>query len=574
MFNFLLGKLLYYIKPQKSKIIGSIILSIFLAAISGLQVSLIKPLFDRGLKVDAPLSEPLYLAGSLLLLGFISFPCRFYHFYWLRCITDSATYKLREELFKKVLNLPFGFFQKSKHGKIISNIVNDTVIYAQGFKSIIDMIREPLKALVFLGMALWADWQLTTIIIILGPLVIYIFSFSGKKVRLNQRNVQVSHGNFTSIINECLSSNKILKAFNLQKFTYKKLTLAQDKLLSSQLKTAFVEEITHPLVELIGVIAFAGIILFSYFRIHSGNTTLGEFISFLTAFAMFMDPVRKLSHANIRISQARASNDNILKVLELPDEKNPGDKIINNFKNNIEIKNLTFSYGKNNEEVINNLSLTIKKGEKVALVGLSGSGKSTLVSLLLGLYNIEQGDIFIDGVSIKNLTLNSLRNLFGLVSQDVFLFHDTIRNNLVLGRDSISESELNEAIDISYCREFISRLSNGLDTVIGERGTFLSGGQQQRLTIARALLQNTDILLFDEATSALDNESEKMVQKSLEHLASDKTVIAVAHRLSTIQNFDKIFVMHDGELVEEGTHSELIERGGNYSTLYELSLKL
>ena len=234
------------------------------------------------------------------------------------------------------------------------------------------------------------------------------------------------------------------------------------------------------------------------------------------------------------------------------------------------IDNITFGYGEN--DVIQNLSLTIKKGQKVALVGLSGSGKSTLINLLLGLYPIEHGQIFIDGIAINQIRLRELRKLFGLVSQDIFLFHDSIKSNLTVGGE-FTDAEVQKALEVSYASEFVDKLPQGLGTIIGDRGAKLSGGQQQRLTIARAFLQNTDILLFDEATSALDNESEKVVQHALEAIAGNKTVIAVAHRLSTIQDYDQIFVMKDGKLIENGTHSELINNNSEYKKLYELSLK-
>jgi subfamily B ATP-binding cassette protein MsbA len=283
-----------------------------------------------------------------------------------------------------------------------------------------------------------------------------------------------------------------------------------------------------------------------------------------------MDPIRKFSQANVKVGQGIAAFDRIQDILALEEEKDIGLLEIQTFQHKIEIKDVTFAYTENN--VIQNFSLELIKGQKIALVGLSGSGKSTLINLLLGLYPISHGEILIDGNKIQNIKLKNLRKLFGLVSQDIFLFHDTIRENLTVG-GTFSDEEIKRALDVSYASEFVDKLPLGLNTIIGDRGAKLSGGQQQRLTIARAFLQNTDILLFDEATSALDNESEKVVQKALESIAGNKTVIAVAHRLSTIQDYDQIYVMKDGILLEHGTHAELLSKNNEYKKLYELSLK-
>jgi len=297
---------------------------------------------------------------------------------------------------------------------------------------------------------------------------------------------------------------------------------------------------------------------------------MGEFISFIAALALFMDPIRKFSQANVRLSQAQAAAERIFGIFNLEEEKDNGTEIVSNFNDSIKVSNLTFSYGEG--DVIKDLNLEIKKGQKVALVGLSGSGKSTLINLLLGLYPIEKGSIEIDGHQIDKIKLKNLRDLFGLVSQDIFLFNDSVKTNLFLDQN-IEQEQLAQALDVAYAKDFVEKLPQGDETLVGDRGARLSGGQQQRLTIARAYLQNTDILLFDEATSALDNESEKVVQKALENLAGEKTVIAVAHRLSTIQDFDQIFVMHEGKLVEQGTHNELMANQHEYAKLYELSQK-
>ncbi len=550
--------------------LAAFLLSFVLAAITGAQVKLIKPIFDQGLSGKATINEVYFLAGSLLLLGIINFPTRFYHFYWMRLVGEKMNSDLRVEVFSKLQKLPTAFYNQNKQGRLLSVILNDVEIFAQSFRAMVDVVREPVKGLVYLGMAFWSDWQLTLIILLVGPLFIAIFQISGKKVKANQSEVQEGRAEFTHNLSEGLSSHKVTKAFNLQNFVMSRFKKSQDHYFFYSMRTSKIEELAHPFVELVGAIAFSLVIVLAYYRIKSQAMTVGDFIQFIAALALLMDPIRKFSQANVKIGQGVAAFDRIQDILKLEEERDTGTITVQNFQEKIEIKNITFGY--NEHSVIKNLSLDLKKGQKIALVGLSGSGKSTLINLLLGLYPVSKGEICIDGNSIQNIKLKNLRKLFGLVSQDIFLFHDTIKENLTVG-GNFSEADIQKALEVSYASEFVDKLPQGLNTVIGDRGAKLSGGQQQRLTIARAFLQNTDILLFDEATSALDNESEKVVQKALESIAGNKTVIAVAHRLSTIQEYDQIYVMKDGFLIEHGTHHELMAKNNEYKKLYELSLK-
>lgn len=566
----MLRYLLPFVAPHKARVVGSIIFSIMLAAIGAAQVALVQPLFDKGLSPDATREEVYWLAGQLLILGLLNFPARFFHFFWIRTVMEEITCAIRTNVFSKMQRLPTSFYTRSKQGQMISHILNDTRIQAEGLKAYVDLIREPLKAIAYLGMAFWADWQLTLVIFLIAPFLAGIFQVSGKKVHRNQSNVQREQGDFTHAVSEGIGAHKITKAFNLQHFVTQRFVHFQNRFFSAQKRTMFVEEFAHPLVEVVGAVAFSTVIVFAHTRIQSGATSIGDFVSFVAALALFMDPIRKFSQANVKLSQGRAAHERIMELMTLDEEVDDGTMAPSTFKNEILIKDLSFSYGEGN--VLTNFNMQVKKGQKVALVGLSGSGKSTLVNLLLGLYPVDQGQISIDGEPISNIRLKALRDLFGLVSQDIFLFHDTIRGNLTLGKE-FSEAEIQRALDVSYASEYVSKLPQGLETVVGDRGTRLSGGQQQRLTIARAFLQNTEILLFDEATSALDNESEKVVQKALESIASEKTVIAVAHRLSTIQDYDCIYVLSQGELTEQGTHAELMAKKGEYYKLYELSVK-
>lgn len=560
-----------YIWPYMGRALAAVLLSIPLAGIKVYQASLVKPIFDKGLSGQSTFDEALILAAILFGLGFLNYPCRFFHFYFIRYVVDRATCGLRNKIYDKLQRLPLSYFNKSKQGVLISNTLNDTQVLSQGFRGMVDLIREPLTALGMLTLALIRDWQLTIVIFIVAPMFIWIFQTSGKKIRNNMSSVQKYLADMTHNASEGLIGQKIAKAFNLQDYVHQRFVKSQEKYFESQMQTTKAEENAHPIVELIGALAFSGVIIFAHHRISTGQITQGDFVSFVTALALLMDPIRKFSQANVKINQARAAADRIYGILDLQNEQDDGSIEEHVFSDKIEIKSVTFSYGEG--VVLRDFSLTIEKGQKVALVGLSGSGKTTLVNLLLRLYEVEEGEILIDGIPIQQFSLSCLRQMFGLVSQDIFLFHDTVRENLCVG-SSFSDQQIQTALEIANAKEFVDQLTQGTSTIIGDRGTKLSGGQGQRLTIARAFLKDSPILLFDEATSALDNESEKLVQQALERLAGSKTVVAVAHRLSTIQNYDKIVVLQDGKKLEEGTHGHLLGKGQEYSKLYQLSQRV
>jgi len=565
-------KIIPYVKEEKVKVIVAILFSFVLAGLKGLQAYLVKPIFDRGLRPDSSLEENIFLVAQLLLIVIVNFPARFFHFYWIRYVVDRATCKIRNKMYRKLQHIPLSFFSESKQGELVSGLLNDTLTFSHGFRAVIDLIREPITAIVMLSLAFSRDWQLTLVIFAAAPLFILIFNRSGFIVRNQQQVVQEKVALMTHVVSEGVVGQKISKSFNLQDYVLNRFDQSQEEYFEAQMKTAKTEEIAHPMVEFVGGLAFSGIILFAHYRIQSGEMTTGDFVSFITAMALFMDPIRKYSQANVKLNQARAAASRIFKLLNEKEEPNSGHIKIQEVKDKITVENLNFSYNKD-RLVLDNISLEINSGQKVAFVGLSGSGKSTLINLLLGLYEVPDQKIKIDGQDINEIKKESLRDLFSLVSQDIFLFNDTIRENLTVGHD-ISEDELIQALEVAYANEFVSKLPSGLDTNIGDSGLKLSGGQRQRLTIARAFLRNSPILLFDEATSALDNESEKMVQQALERLSSNKTVIAVAHRLSTIQDYDMIYVFDEGHIVESGTHDELVALQGNYFKLYELSKKV
>ena len=557
-----------YLRPFWKEALFATLLALPLAGIKAYEAYLVKDIFDKGFSPDSTFADARNLALILVGLGLLNFPLRYFHYFGLRQIVDKSTRRMRSKIYKKFQNLPTKYYSQQKQGNLISTIMSDTQVFSEAFKNSLEVIREPITAISLLGVAFYHDWQLTLIIFATAPLFIITLHFSGKRIRKYVKRAQQDNGDMTHIVGEALGGQKIVKAFGLQDYIIGRFEKFQQSLLDNRKKSNSAEELSHPLIELIGSIAFAGVIIFAHHRIVSGELTTGGFISFVAALAMFMDPVRRFSKANAKLNQAQAAAYRIFGLLDVEEEPHDNLRELQGFNETIEFKNVVFSYG--DGPVLKNFNLIIKKGEKIGLVGLSGSGKSTLVSLLLRLYDVTGGEILIDGVNINEYTLPSVRKVFGLVSQDIFLFNDTVRENLTTG-DAHTDEEIRNALEISYAWEFVKDLPEGLETQIGDRGLRLSGGQSQRLTIARAFLKNRDVLLFDEATSALDNESEKIVQAALERVAGHKTVIAVAHRLSTLKDFNRIVVMKDGNKIEEGSHAELMEKNGEYHKLFELS---
>ncbi len=557
-----------FIRQYKMQVIGSLFLMIPLAAIKWYEAAIVKEVFDKGLGANADFNTSLRIAGTLFVLALINYPARFLHFYWIRFVVDKSACLLRDKIYLKLQTLPMSFFIKKKQGDLLSQITNDTQLLAQGLRNLVDLIREPLTAIFLLGLAIYRDWQLTLVIFAVAPFFILIFQKSGRKVRKYQEGVQKELGAMTHSAGEGITGQKIIKAFNLQNYMAQRFSQLQARYFDSLMRTTFVEENAHPLVELVGSVAFCFVILFAHHRISSGAITTGDFISFVTALALFMDPIRKFSQANVKLNQSMAAKSRIDELLQSESEVDLGKIESALFEREIKFENVSFNFQE--VPILQNVNLTIKKGEKVALVGLSGAGKSTLIHLLLRLYPVKSGRILIDGVNIEEIKLTTLRNLFGYVGQEVFLFNDSIFENLTVG-ESYDKTQIQAALNVSECEEFVSKLEEGLETKIGDRGTRLSGGQGQRITLARAFLRGPEVLLFDEATSALDNESEKKVQVAIENIGQNKTIIAVAHRLTTIQNYTKIVVMHSGKIIENGNHSELMKMNGEYAKLYQIS---
>ena len=481
---------------------------------------------------------------------------------------------IRDKLYNHIQKLSLGYFNKEKSGTITSVIIND-VEQLQGALSVAfqKLFVEPINILTFATLLFIISWKLALIAIVIIPLAGVAIITIGKSIRRKSRRTQKKIAEIMQILSENLSSIRIVKAFVNEKEEIKKFSRETTNYLSLHLKRARLDLIAAPITESFGVII--GVVLLWYGGsevILQRGLIAEDFIRFILILFSILGPIKQLSNVNIRIQAGAASAERIFNLLDTEPQiveiNNPTK--LQNFKNEVVFKNVNFEYFAGDGPVLDNINFSIKKGEVVALVGPSGSGKSTIADLIPRFYDVNSGSIMFDGEDIKNASLASLRNNLGIVSQEVVLFNDTIRNNIAYAQPNKEESEIRKAAEAANALEFIEKTQDGFDTVVGERGVKLSGGQKQRLAIARALLKNPSILILDEATSALDTESEKKVQKAIESLMKDRTALVIAHRLSTVQNADKIIVIEKGVVVENGSHSELYEKNGLYRRLYDI----
>lgn len=481
---------------------------------------------------------------------------------------------IRDRLYVHIQGLSLGYFHKEKTGSITSTIIND-VEQLQSSLSIAfqKLFVEPINILIFLSLLFIISWKLALIAIIIIPLAGIAIIAIGKSIRRKSRRTQKKISHIMQILSETLSSIRIVKAFVNEKEEIKKFSVETTNYLNLHLKRARLDLIAAPITESFGVII--GVILLWY-----GGTEVilqkglipEDFIRFILILFSILGPIKQMGNVNIKIQAGAASAERIFTLLDTKPQiveiKNPTN--LGEFKDSIEYKNVCFEYQKGEEQVLDSVSFKINKGEVAALVGPSGSGKSTIADLIPRFYDVSSGEIIIDGNNLKNLSLSSLRGNMGIVTQEVILFNDTIKNNISYAQPEKSMDQIKDAAKAANALEFIENTPDGFETVVGERGVKLSGGQKQRIAIARALLKNPSILILDEATSALDTESEKKVQTAIESLMKDRTALVIAHRLSTVQKADKIIVIDKGRVVEIGSHETLFEKNGIYKRLYDL----
>lgn len=497
--------------------------------------------------------------------------------YFLAFVEQNFVKDFRDEAFVHLHTLPMSYFKNEQTGQLISRITNDVTVAHSVSAVFFNLIREPLTIIVFLGIALSISWQLTAFSLLILPFSVIIIGWIGLKIRKQSADLQEKMAGITTILEETINGVKIVKAFGMEDYENSKFKRETTKYSDIVLKMVRVRNAAPHLTEFLGALVGVVVIYFGgNLVLQSHELSASEFLGFLFAIFQLMPPIKELSSVNNRIQESSAAADRIFQILDTkPSIKNvdhPVEK--DEFNDEIEFKDLSFLYTDSEEKVLDDINFKVKKGQIIALVGSSGAGKTTLVDLIPRFYDPTGGSIYFDGTDIKEMRIENLRKLMGIVTQETVLFNESVKNNIAYGLGKFPEEKIIAAAKAANAHDFIMELPNGYDTFIGERGTKLSGGQRQRLSIARALLKNPPIMIFDEATSALDNESEVLVQQAIERLMKERTTFVIAHRLSTIRNADRILVLDRGKIIQDGTHDMLItEEKGMYKKLYEMQFR-
>jgi len=492
--------------------------------------------------------------------------------FFITFLRNGVVKNIRNDIYEQMIKLSLSFYSEKKRGDIVARISSDVQELDNSFLSIFELIvKDPLMVLFTLISMFLISPKLSLFVIIFIPICGFVISVVGKSLRRKSLKVQKEQGQFISLVDETLSGMKILKIFNAEKKFFKKFTDSTNRFYKFSNSVLNRKNLASPLSEFLGISSIAGVLWFGGIMVLKENSLdASAFIVYLGLAYNILTPAKSLSRATYKVKKASAAAERIFHIIDnetmVVEDKNAQN--IESFSSGIEINNITFSY--EDEIVVDGLNLKIPKGKSFALVGQSGSGKSTLANLICRFYDVNSGSINVDGINIKNLKKDALRNLIGLVTQDSILFNDSIKNNLLIAKPEATNEEIIECLKIANAWEFVSKMPEQIDSNIGDSGNKLSGGQKQRLSIARAVLKNPPILVLDEATSALDSESEKLVQNALENLMKNKTSLVIAHRLSTIQNADKIIVLEKGKIIESGIHKELMKNDGIYSNLVKM----
>ncbi|MFH0736046.1 MAG: ABC transporter ATP-binding protein [bacterium] len=610
-------RILQYVKPYWKHLTLSVVCTIFYAVLNGASVYLTIPLLDtlfkdntqteeqiketkpvdkgkiniveKAMSVISEKTKEFIFSGSIkdillkisLLVVFAFMGKNFFGFmqsYFLAYVEQGVVKDIRNSAYKHLHNLPMSFFKNEKTGHLISRITNDVnIIQASVSTVFLNMIREPITIVVFLGIAISISWKLTLFALAILPFSLFIIGYIGLHLRKHSAIIQEKMADITTILHETISGVKIVKAFGKEKYENEKFMAETKNYFKLVIKLTRIKNAASPLTEFLSVLVGAIIIYYGGILVLEDKViNASEFLGFLFSIFQLMPPIKELSGVNNRIQESSAAGDRVFEIMDIePQIKNIEDPIeVKEFKNEICFKDLNFHYDDSNELVLNGINFKVKKGEVIALVGSSGGGKTTLVDLLPRFYDPSSGAILMDGLNIKDIKVENLRSLMGIVTQETVLFNESVRSNIAYGMERYPEEELINASKAANAHDFILELNKGYDTVIGERGTKLSGGQRQRISIARALLKNPPIMILDEATSALDNESESLVQEAIERLMRDRTTFVIAHRLSTIRNSDKIIVIDNGQIVQSGKHDDLLlDDKGIYKKLYELQFR-
>ncbi len=517
----------------------------------------------------------LICCAILVSAGFLRFLFSYGQEFLIQSISEFVMLDIRKELYAHLHTLSLKYFTQKDTGTQMARMTFDVDVIGKSFVSGCgDIAKQPLLLISLLGVMLITQWKLTIVTLISFPLISYPLISFGKKVRKKSRGLQEQRAQMNKLLHETITGIRIVKAFGMEEYEKERFMKKIKDLFHTSVQIVRINALSSPLTEFLGVLGVVGTLLIAAYFVHTGELTIGEFSPFIVALVSFYQPIKGLSSANNGVQQGMAGAERVFQLLDTATDvkESPTATALSQPKNEIQFHQVCFEYDPK-VPVLHDINLTLPLNKVIAIVGPSGAGKTTLVNLLPRFYDTTSGYISIDGINIKEVTLKSLRDQMGIVTQDTILFDDTIFSNIAYGHPDFDKEKVYAAARIAHADEFIRKLPKGYDTVVGERGVKLSGGQKQRITIARAILKNPPILIFDEATSSLDAESERLVQDALEKLMLNRTTFVIAHRLSTILRADIVLVLDHGRLVEQGTHKELIEKQGVYYKLYQTQFK-
>jgi len=560
-------------RPYSMRFLISMICMVIVGALTSSQAVLVKPILDDIFLAKNPASLkwlPLAVVMIFLLKGICNYiQTVLMSFIGLRIVTD-----LRNKLYEQIQKQSLSFFTQHPTGLLMSRITNDVASIQDASSEVVtSIVKDSFTIISLVCVIFYTDWKLAFIAMIIFPLTIYPISEFGKKIRKVTTSTQITMATLSSLLQETISGTRIVKAFGMEKYENKRFAGENERFFKLNMKAVSVKALSHPLMEFLGGLGIAAVIFYGGYSVLEGKSTPGTFFSFLTAVLMLYEPVKRLTNVNNTINQGIAGAERVFSIIDLaPDiEDKPNAAELPTVSSGIDMENVTFRYEK--IPVLKNIQLSIKAGEVVAFVGMSGGGKTSLVNLIPRFYDVSEGRILIDGHDIRDVSLQSLRRQISIVTQQTILFNDTVRNNIAYGSFEKSEEDIISAAKAANAHDFIMKMPKGYDTNIGELGTKISGGEKQRLSIARAILKNAPILILDEATSSLDTEAEMEVQVALDNLMRGRTTLVIAHRLSTIRNADRIIVLVNGEIIEQGDHETLMKKQGEYFRLYNLQFK-
>jgi len=563
-------RLLVFLKPYRMRLIWAAIFMLLTSGMIALQTYLIKPILDKVI-IGKDIKLGLLLPPALIIVSILKGITWYARDYFMGYVGQKVVNDIRDRLYSHIQTLSFSYFTRTPTGVIISRIIND-VNLVQGAltRAPSSLVQGILTMVVLTGYIIYLNWKLAAFSIIVLPFAGFAFSKFSRRFRRVSTQMQEQMGELTTHLHETISGIRIVKAFGMEDYESRRFADRNKGLFNSLMRSIKTSALSHPVMESISMIGTAFVILYALYAILVWNImTVGDFFSFLGALVFFYRPLKDMNGINNIVQDGIAAAKRIFDVLDTePEIKNKTGAISvpHDFKT-IEFRDLSFKYEE--DYVLKDINLTVHSGETIAIVGKSGGGKTTLVNLIPRFYDVTDGAIIIAGLDIRNATIESLRSCTAIVTQQTILFNDTIKNNIAYGHSEITFDSIVSAARAAYADDFIRKLPQGYDTTIGESGVKLSGGQRQRIAIARALLKNAPILILDEATSSLDTESEREVQNALDVLMEGRTSFVIAHRLSTIMNADRIIVLKNGRIVEEGRHENLLRRGGEYKNLYD-----